>query len=92
MKFENKNVIVEDEALCFNALNGMPGPYIKDFLKRAGPKGLYDMVKNFDDKTAYVQFTITFKTAQGETNIFSGKCHGKIVPPKAESTGWECIF
>ena len=24
--------LVEDVSLCFNALNGLPGPYIKDFL------------------------------------------------------------
>jgi inosine triphosphate pyrophosphatase len=24
--------LVEDVSLCFNALNGLPGPYIKDFI------------------------------------------------------------
>ncbi len=33
-------VIVEDTSLCFNALGGMPGPYIKWFLKEIGPTGL----------------------------------------------------
>ena len=30
-------VIVEDTSLCFNALGGMPGPYIKWFLSALGP-------------------------------------------------------
>ena len=34
-------VITEDTSLCFNALNGMPGPYIKWFLKNIGPEGEY---------------------------------------------------
>ncbi|CAD6185750.1 unnamed protein product [Caenorhabditis auriculariae] len=34
-------VIVEDTSLCFNAFGGMPGPYIKWFLKSLGPGGLY---------------------------------------------------
>lgn len=31
------SVIVEDTSLCFNALNGMPGPYIKWFVE-ASPR------------------------------------------------------
>lgn len=31
--------ITEDTALCFQALNGLPGPYIKYFLKELGHDG-----------------------------------------------------
>ncbi|VDQ12403.1 unnamed protein product [Trichobilharzia regenti] len=31
-------VLVEDTALCFNAMNGMPGPFVKWFLKSTGPE------------------------------------------------------
>lgn len=31
--------MTEDTALCFSALNGLPGPYIKDFLKNLGHDG-----------------------------------------------------
>ena len=31
--------ITEDTALCFEALNGLPGPYIKYFLKELGHDG-----------------------------------------------------
>ncbi|KAI0920806.1 hypothetical protein AcW1_005023 [Taiwanofungus camphoratus] len=31
--------ITEDTALCFEALNGLPGPYIKYFLKELGHEG-----------------------------------------------------
>jgi inosine triphosphate pyrophosphatase len=34
-------VIVEDTCLCFNALNGLPGPYIKWFLDKLGHDGVY---------------------------------------------------
>ena len=33
-------VIVEDTSLCFTALGGLPGVYIKWFLKSLGPDGL----------------------------------------------------
>ena len=32
-------VLIEDTCLCFNALGGLPGPYIKWFLKKLGPAG-----------------------------------------------------
>lgn len=31
--------MTEDTALCFEALNGLPGPYIKDFLTNIGHEG-----------------------------------------------------
>lgn len=33
--------ITEDTALCFEALNGLPGPYIKHFLKGLGLDGKF---------------------------------------------------
>lgn len=33
--------MVEDTALCYKALNGLPGPYIKWFLKELGCDGVY---------------------------------------------------
>lgn len=32
-------VIIEDVSLCFDALNGLPGPYIKWFLEKVGHEG-----------------------------------------------------
>jgi len=32
-------VITEDTALCFAAMNGLPGPYIKFFLRELGHEG-----------------------------------------------------
>jgi inosine triphosphate pyrophosphatase len=31
--------VTEDTALCFKALNGLPGPYIKDFMANLGHEG-----------------------------------------------------
>lgn len=31
--------ITEDTALVFHAMNGLPGPYIKDFMKNIGHAG-----------------------------------------------------
>ncbi len=37
-------VMTEDVSLCFNALGGLPGPYIKDFLTNVGREGLHKML------------------------------------------------
>lgn len=36
-------VVTEDTALCFGALNDLPGPYIKDFLGKLGHEGERDV-------------------------------------------------
>ncbi|XP_017473688.1 PREDICTED: inosine triphosphate pyrophosphatase isoform X2 [Rhagoletis zephyria] len=45
-------VLVEDTCLCFNALQGLPGPYIKWFLEKLQPEGLHRLLAGWDDKSA----------------------------------------
>lgn len=40
----NGPVIVEDTSLCFNALKGLPGPYIKWFYEKLGSDGLHRLL------------------------------------------------
>jgi inosine triphosphate pyrophosphatase len=55
-----KPVVVEDTSLCYNAYNGLPGPYIKWFLKSIGPEGLAKMANAFEDKSAYAMCIIAY--------------------------------
>ena len=48
-------VITEDTSLCFNALQGLPGPYIKWFLEKLGHDGLNKLIGKWEDKSAYAQ-------------------------------------
>ncbi|KAH0595146.1 hypothetical protein MHUMG1_06895 [Metarhizium humberi] len=48
----NGPVLVEDTALCFNALAGLPGPYIKWFLAGIGHEGLNNLLAAYADKSA----------------------------------------
>ncbi len=56
----NKPVLVEDTSLGFNAYKGLPGPYIKWFLKAIAPEGLAKMVQPFEDKTGFAQCIIAY--------------------------------
>ena len=46
----NGPVIVEDTSLCFNALGGLPGVYIKWFLEKIGHEGLNNLLLAYEDK------------------------------------------
>lgn len=43
--FTNVTVLVEDTSLCFNALGGLPGAYVKWFLEEIGTSGLYKLLE-----------------------------------------------
>ena len=80
--------------MCFNALGGLPGPYIKWFLDKCGHDGLNRMLAGFDDKTAYAQCTFTFSAGPGaEPQVFEGRCAGSIVPARGPTNfGWDPVF
>ncbi|XP_009951286.1 PREDICTED: inosine triphosphate pyrophosphatase, partial [Leptosomus discolor] len=72
-------VIVEDTCLCFNALGGLPGPYIKWFLEKLKPEGLYKLLAGFEDKSAYALCTFAFSTGNPEepVKLFKGQTHAE---------------
>jgi len=87
-------VLVEDTSLCFNAYGGLPGPYIKYFLKAIKPEGLYKMASAFDDHTAYAQSIFGLqKNKKDEPHLFIGKTEGEIVSPRGPNYfGWDPCF
>ena len=87
-------VITEDTSLCFTALNGLPGAYIKWFLDKCGHKGLNDLIASSEDKSAYAQTVVAFAEGPGkEVMLFDGRTMGKIVPARGKlDFGWDPIF
>mmetsp|Transcript_5133 Transcript_5133/g.5881 ORF Transcript_5133/g.5881 Transcript_5133/m.5881 type:complete len:160 (+) Transcript_5133:3-482(+) len=76
-------VMVEDTSLCYNALGGLPGVYIKWFLDKTGHAGLNNLLKAYDDKSAYAQCIFAYCAGVGEpVHTFVGQTHGKIVPAR----------
>ncbi|CAM8909601.1 unnamed protein product [Rhodiola kirilowii] len=90
----NGPVLVEDTCLCFNALKGLPGPYIKWFLQKTGHEGLNNLLMAYEDKSAFA--LCVFSLALGpdsEPLTFIGKTDGKIVPARGPTDfGWDPIF
>ena len=88
-------VITEDTCLCFNALKGLPGPYIKHFLDALGPDGLVKLLDGWpEDKKGYALCTFAYCAGPGkEVRIFQGRTDGTIVKPQGPLTfGWDPIF
>ena len=90
-------VLVEDTSLCFNAYGGLPGPYIKYFLKSIKQEGLYKMACAFEDHSAYAQSIFgLLKNGNSEPHLFIGKTDGEIVSPRGQKnfglSGWDPCF
>ncbi|XP_063698703.1 inosine triphosphate pyrophosphatase [Culicoides brevitarsis] len=93
-KHVNGPVVVEDTSLCFNALKGLPGPYIKWFLDKLGPEGLHKMLEGWEDKSAEAVCTFAYcEGGDSEVKLFQGRTQGKIVFPRgSRDFGWDPIF
>ncbi|KAJ5911018.1 Inosine triphosphate pyrophosphatase [Penicillium subrubescens] len=90
----NGPALTEDTALEFNALKGLPGPYIKSFMESLGLEGLNKMLDGFEDRSAEAVCTFAFCRGPGEEPlIFQGRTAGTIVRPRGPTKfGWDPIF
>ncbi|RFU73454.1 ham1 family [Trichoderma arundinaceum] len=86
----NGPVLVEDTALCFNALQGLPGPYIKWFLDKLGHQGLNNLLAAYEDKSAEAVCTFAYSAGPGRDPIIF---QGRDVSDANELTlGWDPVF
>lgn len=92
----NEALIVEDVAVYCPALSGLPGPYVKDFLKAMGEQGLYEIVQRLGDPRAEVACCAGYIKPGSEPQVFEGRLKGKLVAPQGESRfgkySWNPIF
>jgi len=87
-------VLSEDTSLCFNALGGLPGVYVKWFISKIGLTGLNNLLKAYEDKSAYVQCIFAYSHKPGvEPILFVGRCNGTIIKQRGENGfGFDAIF
>ncbi|KAK2465887.1 hypothetical protein APHAL10511_001528 [Amanita phalloides] len=86
--------MTEDTALCFKALKGLPGPYIKHFMASIGHEGLNAMLAGFDTKEARAICTFAYSAGPGtEPLLFEGHTEGTIVQARGPKVfGWDAVF
>lgn len=87
-------VLVEDVALGFDALGGLPGPFIKFFVDI--PDGLAKLCRMCDGfETRGASATCVFGYYDGKKlELFRGELHGQIAknPRGVNGFGWDQIF
>ena len=85
-------VVVEDIGFYLECLNKFPGPLIKFFISSIGIDGIYELVKNYKEKTAIVRCVVCYFDGN-ELHFFTGDVRGKIISPKGkENFGFDPIF
>lgn len=91
-RHHNGRLIVEDTSLYFEALNGLPGPLIKWFMKTIGNDGLAEIVSSFENNKAEAKTIIGYSNSEGKISFFEGSIKGSIVSPRGTGFGWDPIF
>jgi inosine triphosphate pyrophosphatase len=88
----NGPVLVEDVGLRINALNQLPGPFIKWFLQELSTGGICELVNKFNSREATAM--ITFAYYDGDRlEFFDGEVKGSIADkPRGKDFGWNPIF
>ena len=87
-----KPVIVEDVGFYLECLNRFPGPFIKFLISDIGAEGIYDLVKNYKEKTCVVRDVVCFFDGKN-FSYFTGDVNGKIVKPVGKKDfGFDPIF
>jgi XTP/dITP diphosphohydrolase len=85
-------VLVEDTALTFEALNGLPGPLVKSFLESIGNEGLTKLLLGYDNRAAVAETCFAVCDESG-VHLFKGTCKGRVADfPKGDGYGWDPIF
>jgi len=88
-------ILVDDTSLVFDELNGLPGPYIKWFLKNLSLTQLVHLHCNAEPKkSARALCVLGLHDLEEKKNFFfQGEVLGSLVAPKGENLfGWDPIF
>lgn len=84
-------VLVDDTGLYIDAWNGLPGALVKWFMQRVGDRGLCEMMRGFEERTARAKTVLA--TFDGTLNLYVGVVEGQIaMEPMGDGYSWETIF
>ena len=89
-----KPVLVEDTSLSFNALDGLPGTFVKFFVEaNDGLESMCRMLDGFEDRSAYASAVYGYYDGK-DMKFFSGRLDGTIAThARGEGGyGWDKIF
>ena len=82
-----KPVIIEDDGLFINALDGFPGPYSSYVYDTIGNKGIIRLLENTELRDAKFVAIIAYCDGIDNVQLFESSIHGKI-SSLIEKGGW----
>ena len=82
-----KPVIIEDDGLFINSLNGFPGPYSSYVYDTIGNKGIIHLLENTELRDAKFVAIIAYCNDIDNVQLFESSIHGKI-SSLIEKGGW----
>ena len=82
-----KPVIIEDDGLFINSLNGFPGPYSSYAYDTIGNKGIMDLLENSKVRDAKFVSIIAYCDSDCDVKLFESSIPGKI-SSIIEKGGW----
>ena len=86
-----KPVIIEDDGIFIDSLNGFPGPYSSYVFQTIGNKGIIKLITT--KRSASFQSIIAYYDSTHKTKLFKGKINGKISTQlKGKGWGYDPIF
>ena len=82
-----KPIIIEDDGLFIDSLNGFPGPYSSYVYDTIGNKGIMDLLENYQVRDAKFVSIIAYCDNDRGVKLFESSIPGKI-SPIIEKGGW----
>jgi non-canonical purine NTP pyrophosphatase (RdgB/HAM1 family) len=92
-KSQSGAFMVEDTSLYLDAMNGLPGPLVKWFVKAIGIEGIYHLAESFKSRRATARTLLGYADEEGNIHFFEGSISGTVVPPRGtDGFGWDALF
>lgn len=86
-------LIVEDTSLAMEALEGLPGPFIKFFLESIGVEQMYEIAQMKEKYKAVATMVLGYGSKGCDPVVFRGDVSGRIVAPQGSGGfGYDSIF
>jgi len=82
-----KPLIIEDDGLFIDSLNGFPGPYSSYVYDTIGNKGLIRLLENIESRNANFVAIIAYCNGINDVRLFESSISGKI-SLSIEDGGW----
>ena len=82
-----KPVIIEDDGLFIESLDGFPGPYSSYVYDTIGNKGIMRLLENIETRNAKFVAIIAYCDGENNVNLFESSIPGKI-SLSIEEGGW----